>query len=867
MSKRFIVVAGLSALLLLGCGGSDKVLSEQEYLEQAKSSLDAGEYNEAIIQLKNAVKVNPNSAEGRYLLGELYVNVGSGAAAEKELQRAGELGVAGDAIVLLMGDALLQQGKADEVIKRHQVNDADPLQIKLNNSIVIAEAYFQKGDFAAAKEWFTKAQELSVNDERTLLGLARLAIVERDYGRAQSLIDAATGGAGKQSQRAWITLADLKRAQNSPEEIIAAYKQASELSKSKQDYFYFVAMRGVITEYLQQNNPQKAEAELDILKKSFYKEQFPDSVELNQIRATLAYEQKKYDVAADLAGKVLKADENHLGATLLMGAIDVIQGRSEQAEVHLSKFLAQSPGNIMARKLLAYVQMNRGHSDAAVDTLTPAVKGVSPDSELLALIAGASLRAGDPKKSAEYYQQALDKKGDSSDLRMGLAQSLVGSGEFEKAIAELNKIKGEEGKFFAAELGIAETRIKEKNYPAALESLKSLEKSDTANPLPVSLQGTVHSLMGDEAKAKAEFQRALKVKPGYGPAARSLALMEIRAGNNTAAKQLYEAALKDSPKEFTVLYDYAQLEMGAGQYKHAEELLKKARELDKDKAKSAVMLARLNLRQNNPAGALAELRDAGDARNPAVLAEMGNAQMMLKEYVNAKDSYKKLTQVVPGSALAYYLLHTAHLASGEVKEANSALSISLQKDGKYIPSLTAAVSMALNENALPQARERLKKLEVLVPTSDAVALLKADLTMREKRFPQAITLYGELYKRNPNAELAQKLAQAHWSNGDRKAALAVLGDTAKKQPKNSTLQYALATAHQEMGDTARAVEAYQAAIRLDGKNVVALNNLAWLLKDSDLAKAREYAEKALELAPDNKAIKDTLAEISKRQGR
>jgi putative PEP-CTERM system TPR-repeat lipoprotein len=867
MRKCFWVVMGLSALMLFGCSSSDKVLSEQEYLEQAKDSLDQGKYNDAIIQLKNAVKINPNSAEGRYLLGELYVNVGLGSAAEKELQRAGELGVAGDAIVLLMGDALLQQGKADDVIKNYQVKETDPVQIKLNNSIVLAEAHFQKNDFAAAKEWFTKAQVLSAESERAALGLARIAIVDRDYGRAQSLIDSATGGTGKQSQRAWITLADLKRAQNSPEEIIAAYKQSAELSKSKQDYFYLVAMRGLITEYLQQNNPGKAETELNTLKKSFYKEQFPDNAELNHIRATLAYEQKKYDVAADLAGKVLKVDENNPGATLLMGAIRTIQGQSEQAEVHLTKFLSQVPNNIMARKLLAHVQMSRGHSDAAVDTLTPIVKGTTPDSEILALIAGASLRAGEPRKSAEYYQQAIDKNAGNSDLRAGLAQSYVGMGEFEKAIAELNKLKGEEGKFFAAELGIAETRIKEKNYPAALESLKSLEKSDAANPLPVSLQGTVYSLMGNDAKAKAEFQRALKVKPGYGPAARSLALFELRAGNNAAAKQLYESVIKESPKEFAIFYDYAQMEMGAGQYKHAEELLKKAQEQDKDKTKSAVLLARLNLKQNNPSGALSELRAVSDTKNAAVLAEMGNAQMMLKEYVNAKNSYKKLTEIERNSALAYYLLYTAQLASGELKEANSSLNTSLQKDGKYIPSLIASVSMALNDNALPTAREKLKKLETLTPASDAVALLKADLAMREQKFPQAITLYGDLYKRNPNADLAQKLGQAYWTNGDKKAALSVLTDAAKQQPKSSKLQYAVATAYQDMGDAAHAIESYKAAIRLDNQNVAALNNLAWLLKDSDLAKAREYAEKASELAPGNKAVKDTLAEITKRQGR
>lgn len=866
MGKCFVLVVGLCAVLLSACNGVDPVLSEQEYLEKAKGSLEQGAYNEAIIALKNAIKSNPNSTEGRYLLGELYVKVGSGADAEKELQRARELGVADVAIDLLMGDALLQQGKTDEVIKNYQLNESGSSHANVNASVVLADAYFQKGDYVAAKVWFEKAQTLAADNERAVLGLARLAIVARDYDRAQTLIDSVIAGQGQQSQRSWLTLVDLKRAQNSPEEIIAAYQQAAKLSKSKQDYFYHVAMRGLVSEYLQRNNPEKAETELNVLKKSYFKQQFPDDIEMNQLRATLAYEQKKYETAADLTGKVLQSDPNHLGAILLMGAISAVKGQTEQAEMHLGKFLSQVPNNIVARKLLAYVQMNSGDSAAAVDTLTPIVKGAAPDAETLSLIAGASLRAGDPRKGAEYYQQALYENSDNNELRAGLAQSYLMMGEFAKSISELGKIKGEDANTFATGLASAEAYIAEKDYPAAMKILQALEQSDKTNPLPVSLQGTVYSLMGDDGKAKAQFQRAMKVKPGYGPAARSLALYEISGGDVAAAKNIYESALKAAPSDVGILYDYAQIEMMGGEYKNAEVLLKKAQAADKNKDKAAVLLARLSLRQGNPSGALSELRNLGNTKNVAVLAEMGNAQMMLKEYVNAKSSYKKLTEIDPGSALTHYLLYTAQVALGEVKEANATLKAALQRDGKHLPSLIAAVTMALNSGDHAAARDQLKKLETLMPKGDAVVFLKGDLAMSEKRFSQAATLYADLYKRSPTVDLAQKLGQAYWASGNKEAALTLLAEAATKYPQSTKVQYALATAYQEMGDLGRAVDAYKTAIRLDEKNVAALNNLAWLLRETDLVQARKYAEKASELAPQSSGVQDTLADIKKRQG-
>ena len=240
--------------------------------------------------------------------------------------------------------------------------------------------------------------------------------------------------------------------------------------------------------------------------------------------------------------------------------------------------------------------------------------------------------------------------------------------------------------------------------------------------------------------------------------------------------------------------------------------------------------------------------------------------MMLKEYVNAKSSYKKLAELEPDSALTHYLLYTVHIALREIKEANSALKTALRHDDKHLPSLVAAITMGINSGDLAAARDGLKKLETLTPKDDLVVVLKGDLAMSERKFLQAATHYSELYKRVPNVDLAQKLGQAYWAGGDKKAALALLNEAVVTYPKSTKAQYALATAYQETGDVKRAVNAYKAAIQLDEKNVAALNNLAWLLRESDLPQARKYAEKAKELSPNDSAINNTLLDIKKRQG-
>ena len=61
-------------------------------LDKARDSFAKGDIKAAGIELKNALQKDPGNAEARLLLGELYLKLGNGLAAEKEFRRAQELG-------------------------------------------------------------------------------------------------------------------------------------------------------------------------------------------------------------------------------------------------------------------------------------------------------------------------------------------------------------------------------------------------------------------------------------------------------------------------------------------------------------------------------------------------------------------------------------------------------------------------------------------------------------------------------------------------------------------------------------------------------------------------------------------------------
>jgi cellulose synthase operon protein C len=50
-------------------------------------------------------------------------------------------------------------------------------------------------------------------------------------------------------------------------------------------------------------------------------------------------------------------------------------------------------------------------------------------------------------------------------------------------------------------------------------------------------------------------------------------------------------------------------------------------------------------------------------------------------------------------------------------------------------------------------------------------------------------------------------------------------------------------------------------VKLESRNLVALNNLAWLIREKEPVQALDYARRAAELAPDSAEVLDTLAVV------
>ena len=85
--------------------------SAEDHIARANTFIDSADYTSATIELKNALLLDNESAEARYLLGKVSLEQGDMPSAEKKLERAGQLGWPGEDIQPALARALLAQGE------------------------------------------------------------------------------------------------------------------------------------------------------------------------------------------------------------------------------------------------------------------------------------------------------------------------------------------------------------------------------------------------------------------------------------------------------------------------------------------------------------------------------------------------------------------------------------------------------------------------------------------------------------------------------------------------------------------------------------------------------------------------------------
>ena len=142
--------------------------------EDALARFERKDFAGTEVQLKNALQLNPRYLPGQVLLGKTQLSLGKSIDAEKSLKSAIQLGVDRSEVIHLLGQALFDQGKFQNVVEL----DPSGLSPKARIDILTLRAYAQieLGNFQEASRAVDAMQLVNAQAPGIPTALATIAL-------------------------------------------------------------------------------------------------------------------------------------------------------------------------------------------------------------------------------------------------------------------------------------------------------------------------------------------------------------------------------------------------------------------------------------------------------------------------------------------------------------------------------------------------------------------------------------------------------------------------------------------------------------------------------------------------------------------
>jgi tetratricopeptide (TPR) repeat protein/peroxiredoxin len=219
--------------------------------------------------------------------------------------------------------------------------------------------------------------------------------------------------------------------------------------------------------------------------------------------------------------------------------------------------------------------------------------------------------------------------------------------------------------------------------------------------------------------------------------------------------------------------------------------------------------------------------------SPDVLFQLGSVDLAEKKYREAEDAFRRAYQMSPASSRGLMGIVETYFAQRKTDEALKLLQTETHKAPNRVDLLLAMGNTAVRAGKYDFAIQTFTKALVQVKTESE----KGDIYLR----------LGQTYRRK----------------GDLHKAIASLADARKMLPGNITVLSTLALVLDTAGRKPEARQAYEATLKVDPNNAVALNNLAFLMAETggDLDDAMTIAQRAHQLMPNLNEVSDTLGWI------
>jgi len=844
-----------AALCLGGCdfrGGT-----EQQHLQLAKDLKTGGKLQSSVIELKNALQKNPDNAEARWLLGEVYVELGEAPEAEQELVKAKELGFDEEAVQVSLGKALLAEGLYKRVLAEIEANPAFSPASQSKIMAVRGEAHIGLRQLDQACALFAQSIEVDHSYVAGYWGLSKCASAKGNLPEARAQLEKALK-LEENNGGTWTMLGDIERVANNQPEAEAAYANALKYKPDDLD-----ALLGRAALRITANKPEEAAKDIDAV--VAVAKAHPVA---NHLRGVIQYGKGDYTDAKTSFEQALAGNPGYFPAVLWLGYTDYALKNYAQAESQFGLYLREYPGAVQVQALRALSQARLGGRTQARETLGLLRNVKIEDPQSLAMLGQTNMLLGEKDLAVKYFQEVVSKMPERADARVDLANALLQKGESGPAIAELQKAIALAPGDTQADERLIETLVRNKQFDKAQAAIAALQARQPKSPIPNFYRGLIAFQQGNPDLAEAEFLKAWALAPEDPRTGNNLAMLALRKGRTDEARNYYQKVLDRHKDDLATLMGLYNLELVTKHPDEAKKVLERAIAKHPTAPQPATLMGASLLEAGAPLKAI-EVTEAAAQANPndgGLLDVRGRAYLTVRELSKAAEIYERLVKLFPDSANASFKLGVAQAGLND-KAASASLARALKLEPGHLGAKIALAQFDLQEGKNDEALRLARELRKEHPEMLEGVLIESQALANQKKLPEALKVVEQAQKTQPGSDqLSFALANLRSASGDKDGASRVVAEWLERHPNDASAAIRAAQAYLALGREKEAAEAYEKALKLAPTNTVALNNIAWLSRNSDPKRAIELAEKANTLKPDDAGIADTLGWLLLEQG-
>jgi len=838
-------VALVLAINITSCG--ENKTAEQHLQSAAKYSAD-NNINSAIVELKNAVRLAPKSAEARFQLGKAYLQQGNYVNAEKELLRAAELGE--DVIVDLV-QVKVKLEKFDDIyeIERNSAELSDEQYVVILTYAGIAA--LRSGKEEKAQDYLEQAISISADNSYAKVASAYLLKSNQEFRKGLVTISKLLEDSPDLSE-AILLKGHLLFAIQEFELASENFAQYREQHPKDHSIRYFE-----INSLIRAEQYEKAEQNVDELLALYSK-----AALANQYKAQLLYQEKNYTQSKEFAELAVQYGGNDFAVAKMLAGVSAYHlNDMEQAYNHLISIEPMLPLSHPVQKILAVVKMKLGYLTEAAHTLNQLDNLTTEDAGFLQLASSELMKAGDYNTAQTMIDQAqrvlpdnakitaqkgflllsqkdlsgikslekaLELDPNLAGIELSLAVQYIENEQYDKAevIAENLIAEGDEVSGYLIKGGIFTNQKKKLQAKEMFEKVLAL---DSQNITSLYSLGVLAEKEKDFVTGVNYYQKVLLIQPGHIGAIKHLSLVQIKLGENSLLIQ-FLTDLYNNNKDNKVLA------LGLSQ----------SLRLDKQVEKAINILKNINPKNELPI---------------SYWVNLGDSYTQIKDFSNAKNIYSEGLKAFPDN----YLISLRVIGLYEIeKKYPEALQAANKAYEKYPNNTRLEMLLAHFELLNGNFKSSEKYLVILQrkklnhPFINTVA---GKLALSNKDYTSSVEYFSLAYEQVPSEIGIINLARSLKFSNQQDEAENALENYLLKNEKNVRVRMLLAELYRDE-DKQKIIEQYIEASKNVPNNFVILNNLAWnLYLLGEFEHALKDIEKAHSLKPTNLSILESYGVI------